>query len=555
MASINGTSKFDKLFGLDEASDIRGLGGNDEIRGGAANDIIRGDGSVPMWQALLAGDVEMGYSGGVSSGTGFVLTSMGKLTDGGDSFAVLRIRNTTDADQKVVLAPANGKGETVTVVVPAKTDWFTTTSAITTYKLTVDGKNAGVKAANPAAFAWTTPVSVGPDGDDTIHAGGGDDIIYGNGGDDRLFGESGNDVIEGGKGSDYIDGGAGSGDTADYVGSSKGVQVNLATGKGSGGDAEGDKLTGIEFLRGSMHDDELTGNAGVNRLTGRRGEDILNGGGGNDTLNGGSGADKLIGGAGVDTADYGWSGKGVTVNLEKGIGLGGDAQGDTLQGIENISGSAFADMLTGDAGRNRLNGMAGNDTLRGGAGDDVLVGGAGADTLDGGNGARDVADYTDSAQGVTVDLALGQGWNGDAQGDRLSRIEYVYGSTKDDDIRGDNGVNRLVGNAGNDTIDGRGGIDYILGGAGNDTMTGGTGADVFVLENGHGDDVITDFEAGAGRTDRIWLQGNHGIADMAELMGALTDTAGGALLTTDQGTILFQGLSVADFHTDDFIIG
>ena len=32
-----------------------------------------------------------------------------------------------------------------------------------------------------------------------------------------------------------------------------------------------------------------------------------------------------------------------------GLGAGGDAQGDTLSGIENIIGSAFADVLTGDA--------------------------------------------------------------------------------------------------------------------------------------------------------------------------------------------------------------
>ncbi|MEJ2035477.1 MAG: calcium-binding protein, partial [Maritimibacter sp.] len=121
-------------------------------------------------------------------------------------------------------------------------------------------------------------------------------------------------------------------------------------------------------------------------LDGGIGDDIIHGNGGNDTLIGGAGADVLDGGAGHDTASYQSSAAGVTVDLATGTGSGGDAAGDTFSGIENLTGSDFADTLTGDAGSNTLIGGAGNDTLNGGAGDDWLQGGAGGDTLIGGAG-------------------------------------------------------------------------------------------------------------------------------------------------------------------------
>ena len=64
-----------------------------------------------------------------------------------------------------------------------------------------------------------------------------------------------------------------------------------------------------------------------------------------------------------------------------GLGSGGDAAGDTLAGIENVTGSAYGDSLTGDAGANVLSGGAGDDTLAGGAGDDTLFTGSGNDLV------------------------------------------------------------------------------------------------------------------------------------------------------------------------------
>jgi Ca2+-binding RTX toxin-like protein len=74
----------------------------------------------------------------------------------------------------------------------------------------------------------------------------------------------------------------------------------------------------------------------------------------NNILAGLGGANTLIGGAGTDTATYAPSVAGVNVNLMTGIGSGGDAEGDTLATIENLTRSSQNDTLEGDGGNNVL---------------------------------------------------------------------------------------------------------------------------------------------------------------------------------------------------------
>jgi Ca2+-binding RTX toxin-like protein len=215
-------------------------------------------------------------------------------------------------------------------------------------------------------------------------------------------------------------------------------------------------------------------------------------------------------------------------------------------------GSAYDDRITGDAAVNRLTGNAGMDTLDGGEGNDILVGGGGADRLIGNAGDADAADYMAATAAVAVNLVTG-GTAGDATGDSYSGIEYVYGSAFDDAIAGNAAVNRLTGGAGNDSLDGAGGNDYLLGEAGDDVMTGGVGADVFVFKPNFGNDVIADFWAGAGRTDRLWLDGLG--FTFADILAHATDTASGALLDFGaQGSITLQNILVASLVADDFIL-
>ncbi|GAA6210906.1 hypothetical protein NBRC116602_06460 [Hyphomicrobiales bacterium 4NK60-0047b] len=125
--------------------------------------------------------------------------------------------------------------------------------------------------------------------DDIIYGTYQNDILDGEGGNDTIFGLWGDDHLIGGAGADKLYGGFGS-DTADYSGSSAGVDVSLARSywwwgsdqTASGGDAEGDQLFSIENLIGSMHDDQLKGNWKNNRLEGGEGNDLLTGGWGHD---------------------------------------------------------------------------------------------------------------------------------------------------------------------------------------------------------------------------------------------------------------------------------
>ncbi len=226
----------------------------------------------------------------------------------------------------------------------------------------------------------------GEAGNDTLRGGGGNDTLLGGAGDDQIFGDAGDDTVIADDGNDTISGGAGI-DIVDYSASTAAINVDLSTGVASGGFADGDRLSGIENLIGTDFGDNLRGNAADNSL---------DSGSGDDTLFGGAGADHLVGGLGNDTADYLGATTGVTVALGdiggignvadgKGEGTAGDAAGDILEGIENLSGSNFGDILHGDNGRNIIFGQDGNDMIYGHGGSDFLFGGAGDDHIEAGS--------------------------------------------------------------------------------------------------------------------------------------------------------------------------
>ncbi|MBW8727257.1 MAG: hypothetical protein JF625_19180 [Inquilinus limosus] len=120
-----------------------------------------------------------------------------------------------------------------------------------------------------------------------------DNVLTGLDGNDRLFGGSGNDILRGGAGADRLDGGFGT-DLVTYFGAAIGVTVNLQSGTGANGDAQGDSYVSIENVNGSTAGDVIIGNAGANVLNGFEGNDRLTGGAGKDTLTGGIGADRFV---------------------------------------------------------------------------------------------------------------------------------------------------------------------------------------------------------------------------------------------------------------------
>ena len=385
---------------------------------------------------------------------------------------------------------------------------------------------------------------------------GAGDTIWGYGGDDMLHGFGGADLLIGGSGADEIDGGAGN-DTSSYQDSTAGVTVSLVTNTGSGGYAEGDTLNSIENLYGSSHNDFLIGNDGANILSGLGGHDTLKGGGGadtlygdagDDTLKGGGGADQLNGGSGIDTASYNESGAGVFVWLGGDVASGGDAEGDELNQIENLTGSAYADDLWGSDGANVLNGnggadtlkgfggadtlnggdgnddlygMDGVDTLNGGNGNDMLDGGAGIDTMSGGTGndtyyVDDASDVVNEASFAGNDTVFSNAYSYTlAPGSWVETLSLSSG----DGIYGvGNGTNNTIfGNAGDNVLEGGGGADQMNGLGGNDSF-------VFRPSDANGD-AIHEFDGnGAGVGDFMYFVGYGTAAEGASFVQLTADT-------------------------------
>jgi Ca2+-binding RTX toxin-like protein len=202
-------------------------------------------------------------------------------------------------------------------------------------------------------------------------------------------------------------------------------------------------------------------------IKGLAGNDTLHGGDQNDRLEGGSGADMLDGGGGSDKAPYSSSPAAVEIHLTPGAAAphGGEATGDTLISIENLSGSQFDDLLFGDTHGNILTGNGGNDKLvsGGSAGYDALDDDVGYDTLDGGAGN-----------------------------------DQLYGGAGIDLLHGGAGNDHLEGGAGSDILGGYAGNDHLEGGAGSDYLNGGAGIDHFYFWTADSGDVD------AGQADGIW---------------------------------------------------
>ncbi|HKU63746.1 MAG TPA: cadherin domain-containing protein [Rhizomicrobium sp.] len=310
------------------------------------------------------------------------------------------------------------------------------------------------------AISDQTDYFIGGAANDTLTGTVGPDYIAGNGGNDNLTGLSGDDTIFGGSADDILNGGDGN----DYLQGDTGYDQLL------GGNGNDTLLGGDEddSLDGGAGNDTLLGGDGIDSLDGGAGNDTLNGGLGNDTLIGGAGADAIDGGAGTDTLTYATAGAGVTINLATGTGTGGDAQGDTITGIERVIGSSYADTFTGTTASEYFDGAGGNDTISGGGGVDNLIGGAGDDLITGGDG-----------------------------------VDTLDGGDGNDHLIGGFGSDFLYGGNGNDWLDAQEDGDLLVGGAGDDILDGGVGSDSYVLDINSGIDTIMDYDPTGADTDQV----------------------------------------------------
>ncbi|WP_417843575.1 calcium-binding protein [Thalassospira sp.] len=386
-----------------------------------------------------------------------------------------------------------------------------------------------------------------------IDSGAGDDILIGSSkldqfdggsGDDYMDGGGGNDTFVGGEGADYMLGGAGK-NTLDYLASDAGVNVNLQTGEGSGGYAEGDTIHDFTVVSLSQFDDIATGTDGADTLFGRMGTDTIYGGDGDDRLNGetlygGDGNDSMgndadeYEGAGDNPDNYLNGGAGDDSVYADGVGhdilIGGDgddwmeAGGDfdpEITGNATLWGGSGDDWLFSHDG--------GSDTLLGGSGDDTIYGGENGDVMDGGSGLDTLFVTTDPGNPITVDLAASEISGGHYENSTISNFENLTGSYGDDIFFGDDGRNVLYGGWGNDSLSGGGGDDllqglgdddFLSGDDGRDRLEGGSGADYLkggnghdVLQGGDGNDVL---EGGDGNDYLIGDVHHRGLASGAD---------------------------------------
>ena len=363
-----------------------------------------------------------------------------------------------------------------------------------------------------------------------------------------LNGRAGDDMLVSGDGADTIDGGDDE-DTVSYEESDAAVTVMLDGSDVSGGHAEGDTLSNIENVIGSVHDDLFGGTVGANTFDG---------------------------GDGVDTVTYADSAEGITV-FTSGRGGRAGAEGDRLNNIENITGSSQQDqivlnsgsavdnvvnagdgddrirerdggtnILNGEDGDDNLFGGSGNDTLNGGNDSDNLFGGQGNDTLNGGDDAARDALFGSSGD----DILNGGGGNDALRGN--TGMDTLNGGDGTDNLQGGNQNDILNGDAGVDTLDGGSGNDILNGGTGNDRLTGGGSNDIFIFEDGSGIDRITDFNFGSG--DRIDLT-DFNLADFDAVMALATEVNGDVRIQLDgDDRLILEDTTLASLDADDFIL-
>ncbi|MFO1329537.1 MAG: calcium-binding protein [Rubrivivax sp.] len=318
---------------------------------------------------------------------------------------------------------------------------------------------------------------VGDDNDNQIDGGNGDNSLVGGGGSDGLSVGTGQHTLQGGAGNDFLFTGPGGNDIVDggddfdqaYWDQAPGpVHINLVTGRTTGA-AGTDTLIGIEGGRGSPFGDTLTGNDA------------------NNEWQGGQGADLIIGGGGIDLVRFTIEPAGVNVTLLTTPRAITSTGTDTLDGIENLRGSSFADTLVGDDNANWLRGgPAGNtvdgaDSLVGNGGNDTLAGEGWADTLVGGNGNDRYEVYggevvveqsgqgTDTLVLVSTDFAATATLAANVENGLVSPGSATATLT----LIGNSGFNLLTGSAFGESIVGGDGDDTLVGGGGNDTLDGG----------------------------------------------------------------------------------
>ena len=332
-----GGGGIDIITGDSGSNLLRGNGGNDQLFGGAGNDILGGGAGADLLDGGTGNDIAS-YLNATSAVIADLLTPANNTNSAaGDTYVSIEgLRGSSGFNDQLF-----GDNNNNTLDGSGGADLLNGRGGFDYARYTSAAVGLTVSLLNPAANTGDAL------GDTFVSIEG----LWGSNFNDILIGDSNNNNLDGSSGADVLDGQGGF-DYARYTSSNFGLTVSLADPSQNTGDAVGDTYTSIEGLIGSNFNDVLIGD------------------GANNTLRGDGGADVLNGGAGFDAAEYSQSSSGLTVDLATPANNTGEATGDTFISIENIIGSAFADILRGDGNNNLLDGGDGADHLEGGAGID-----------------------------------------------------------------------------------------------------------------------------------------------------------------------------------------
>ncbi len=496
-------SNFENIISGDAGDALTGNSGANELYGGGGDDILAGGAGADKLDGGAANDTASYASdtAGVTISLATGAASGGHAQD--DS--LISIENVTGGAGNDTIEGDDGANKLSGGANGAVGDTLTYANA----------NNAVIVSLAVAGPQMTGAGTDTISGFEKLTGSAFDDKLTGSVAVNTLIGLDGDDWLDGGAGADKLLGGAGN-DT--YV-------VDAATDLATEAANEGDDfvLSRVSYTLGAnLENLTLTGVAAISGK-GNEDDNLITGNGAANTLTGGAGQDRLLGGGGVDTASYALGTAGVAVSLMTGVGVGGDAEGDSLSEIENLTGGSGDDVLEGSAGANVLIGGAS---------------GAGGDTLSYRNAM--------GPNGVTVKLMVATAQvTGGAGSDTISGFEHLVGSNFSDNLTGTAGANVLTGLDGDDLLNGGVGIDTLLGGAGNDTYVVNVTGDLVTEASDEGDADLVQSSATFTLGDNI---------ERLKLIGAATINGTGNELNNDMtGNAAANTLSGLD--GDDWLDG
>jgi len=110
-----------------------------------------------------------------------------------------------------------------------------------------------------------------------------------------------------------------------------------------------------------------------------------------------------------------------------------------------------------------------------------------------------------------------------------------------------------VHNIAGTTISGSSGNDILVGGVTNDLLVG-NGDDIFVFNNGGGNDQVSGFTAGANTADRLDVS-DFNFANSTSVIAQAAQVGADTVINLDgNDSVTLLGVNVVDLHQDDFLL-